>query len=646
MKRLNNKERILVIGVILLAWTLRWVALMEVPPGWRDDDLVEVYTFSKEILSTGIKLYYAEAWGQGPFYHTIRAPVLAFGGVNQASVRWLSSTCGTLAVLLTWATGRRFFNRRVGLLAAALSAVSFWSLMYSRVAIRHIGALPWMLLAIYWGWRLLREKRHTALAMVGVAVGTAAAMLTYYAGRLMPVVLIGALIILKSIKSAERSSSSPSVIGLALTAPTFITAFNTPGADARVDELAYPIHALMAGNMQPMLNNAWLTLGMFHAHGDPEWLYNLPFRPIFGIFIAVIFFTSFVQQMLRLKHENARMTLFWLGVGISPALISLPESSLGHTILALPATYILLASAINLVPSRWRKTALILGVLGFSLVARRDLVDYFIKWPQESMVGFLYRGDYRQATRYLDGHPEISDVAIGTMLFGQWDKVALETDIHRQNTAVRWINPDRALINSAASPLVHFLQEESQPVPLIRTILDAAQQVDAPHGLQGYLISLPEPGDKAITLDRGGKRLTETVFNRSFILEAVEPHLMDNRELWINTWWQIVDTPPLPPEKLYPPPADVYGGPRLRVFAHLLKDGVYETGDDGLWVDPYSLRTGDRFIQVHVFKLSESPYTSLSLGVGLYDPQTGERWHTTDGSDQITITLDGMQARE
>ena len=619
---------------------------MEVPPGWRDDDLIEVYTFSNEILNSGMKLYYAEASGQGPFYHTIRAPVLAFGGINQASVRWLSATCGTLAVLLTWATGRRMFSKNTGLLAGALSAVSFWSLMYSRVAIRHIGALPWMLLAIYWGWRLLREKRHTTLAMIGVASGTAAAMLTYYAGRLIPPLLIGALIVVASNKKQRRLFISALVIGLLFTVPTFYSAYNTPGADARLGELAHPLRAMISGDFKPILENAWTTLGMVHAQGDPEWLYNIPYRPIFGFLAAAVFYVSLINQLVRFRHNNARFTLLWLVAGISPALISHPPSSLGHTILAQPITYILLASAITLLPRRWHQAVLPLSLLLMVSVAGRDLVDYFVKWPRQSMVEFLYRADYRQLTGYLDAHPELFDVAAGTMLFGQWDKVAVETDIHRQDTALRWTNPDRALISNASGQLVLFLQEESKPVAIIQEILDGAQIVDAPNGLQGYLVSLPTPGEYAITVDAEGRDLSKVVFNKSIVLEAIEQQPLNNRELWITTWWHVVDTPPLPPEKLYPPPPDVYGGPRLRVFAHLLKDGQYDAGDDGLWVDPYSLRTGDRFIQVHFFEISEIPYKALSLGIGLYDPQTGERWQMADGTDQIIIDLGRLLATE
>ncbi len=192
-RRLHTWERWAVVMMLLLAWGLRWIALLDVPPGWRDDDLIELYTFSWEILESGPQIYFSGASGHEPLYHTLRAPLLALAGLNQAAARWLSAVCGTLAALLTWAVGRRLFTREVGALAGATVAVSFWGLMYSRVAIRHIGVLPWALLAIYSAWRVLQDEQPPHAAAFGIAIGTAGGLYTYYAGRIVPALLIVAL---------------------------------------------------------------------------------------------------------------------------------------------------------------------------------------------------------------------------------------------------------------------------------------------------------------------------------------------------------------------------------------------------------------------------------------------------------------------
>ena len=50
MTSLSRLERICVLALVLVAWAVRWTALMEVPAGWRDDDLIELYTFRVELI--------------------------------------------------------------------------------------------------------------------------------------------------------------------------------------------------------------------------------------------------------------------------------------------------------------------------------------------------------------------------------------------------------------------------------------------------------------------------------------------------------------------------------------------------------------------------------------------------------------------
>jgi hypothetical protein len=98
----------------------------------------------------------------------------------------------------------------------------------------------------------------------------------------------------------------------------------------------------------------------------------------------------------------------------------------------------------------------------------------------------------------------------------------------------------------------------------------------------------------------------------------------------------------LPAERLIsnPPPPGVYAGPRLSVFGQLVDDeNNFLAGDDGLWVDIYSLHPGDAFLQQHRPLLSEGQQPAAAL-LGLYDPMTGDRVLTEDGRDHIRIAVD------
>ena len=53
------------------------------------------------------------------------------------------------------------------------------------------------------------------------------------------------------------------------------------------------------------------------------------------------------------------------------------------------------------------------------------------------------------------------------------------------------------------------------------------------------------------------------------------------------------------------------------------------------WVDPLTLRPGDRFVQAHHFTLPlDAPAGPYTLELGLYDPLTGERWAVLDSTGQ------------
>ena len=648
MSRLSTAERIGLIAVLLLTWGMRWGALMESPPGWRDDDLIELYTFSARILEEGPQIYFPGASGHEPLFHTLRAPVLAVAGINQASARWPSAVAGTLAVLLTWALGRRMFSVRTGLTGAALVAVSFWGLMYSRVAIRHIGALPWMVLALYWGWRQLRDRRPPPGALVGLALGTAGALLTYYAGRLMPVLLIAAWPLVAPRERRWQRYLVGLGLGVALAAPMFWAATHIPGADARVSELAIPIHALLEGDPQPMLQTAWTTLGMFHARGDPEWLYNLYERPVFGPAVAAGFYTALALLIVRLRAPRSRFLLLWLAAGLSPALISLPPSSYGHTILALPAVYLVLASPLADAPFHARPGRVPMGrtvaLLLVALVATRDLPAYFVEWSTASMVGFLYRADYRALSRHLQARPEISDATVGSLLFGPWDKVALATDLGgRDRMKPRWADPHRALIFAGGAPTPTYLQQVGRRESAIAALLAASPAIEAPPGMDAYRVApLPPPAD-AVTTTVDGRLLRTLPFQGALVLDAVA--WLPGADARIATWWTVLGPLPLPEEELIPnpPPPGVYNGPRLKVFAHLVvtsEEGCDDTFiDDGLWVDPYSLVPGDTILQIHHFDTAPQRPAESSLVLGLYDPLEGARWTTPSGVDHLDIPL-------
>ncbi|MCB8983236.1 MAG: glycosyltransferase family 39 protein [Ardenticatenaceae bacterium] len=662
-------ERLLILLITLLAFGLRVWRLDGVPPGWRDDELINSQVISQHVLDGDWAVYFPDASGHEALYHTLNAAMLALFGPTVWGIRFLSVLLGTLTVPLTYLLGRKLFGSLVGLVAAAALALSFWSLMYSRIGLRHVLMPPLVLAAFYFfwrglegeegrletgDWRLVQSSRLDQSGLWNFLVSAlllALGMYTYFAARGVPAILVAfmgylALFAWSLFRRRWWGFVALVVVTAVLSLPLILTLQQQPESEARVAELAVPLVEARTGNFAPLLANVTITLGMFHATGDGEWLYNIPDRPLFGVVGAVFFWGGVViaawyallpaagslRALLRRTpwseaahiHLASAFLLLWWLAGIAPAFVSVPPASLGHTIVAQPAVFILLALPLGildrrLAPYRSRLTATSLQLTALFLLLTlgwRDGQDYFVNWPERGMVRFLYRADIHEAAAYLNAHPDVRDVGLTSLLAGPWDQLALNNDL-RTAVAPRWYNPDRALLLQPALVLAGMPHNPAF-LPEAYTPVDERPSLGA---YQFYEISDDFPTGEAVCFVNG---------------LCVETAVYDPAAGRLTLVWRVNEPLDLPPRRLIsnPPPPGVYAGPRLNVFAHLLDDaGNLLAGDDGLWVDVYSLQPGDRFAQYH--QLSGPGGTAVSFG--LYDPMTGARILTVDGRESVEI---------
>ena len=668
-------QSILSLSIVLLAFGLRLWDLTAVPPGWRDDELINIYALSGELFEGRFPLYFTGASGHEPLYHYLQAGFNALLGYNVLSGHLLSAVLGTLTIPLTFALVRRLFGSLIAALTALALTFSFWSLMYSRIALRHINLPPFALVAVFLLWTpLVSRRRRTARWAVPLGLVLGLSLYIYPAARVLPFILAAFIFYLALFHRDEfRHVWAGYALALVTTAVVAIplavaiaqgsseAAAHGIGADARLIELARPIQALREGDPRPLLENTWTTLGMFHTTGDPEWLYNIPNRPVFNLLGGALLWAGVLLCLYRWRQPRYFFLLLWFGFGLSPTVLSVPAASLSHSILIQPLAYLFPVLIVVEIHKWFTSRALRPGCFaGAHVLARhglpialllflcstafRDLRDYFFAWPQEEMVRFLYRADYRKAAQYLDDHPQIVDVAVGSTLFGPWDRLALDDDLEREDLQVRLFNPERSLVLLADSSSPGHIDVEAAILVTTFPSLDQGMvgllegpQVWGEMGLQRYHPpgALPSPDIRppSRALFENGLELVGATWREG------TPGPGQDGTLWLT--WQVAQPLDLPPIPIVanPPPAGVYNGPRLAVFTHLLAaDGTFLVGDDGLWVDPVTLLPGDRFLQIHHLPLppdaSSGPYT---LEVGLYDPLTKERWVVLGEGERPTV---------
>ncbi|MCL4867346.1 MAG: phospholipid carrier-dependent glycosyltransferase [Anaerolineae bacterium] len=656
--------------LMLLAFFLRVWRLDDVPPGWRDDELIDVLVISQKALDGDVQLFYADASGNEGLYHVLNGVMYGLFGATPWGMRGLSAILGLLAIPAVYVVGKQLYDEKVGWLAAASLTISFWSLMYSRFALRQVMTPLLLLLAFICFWRAfsrltlygsrswINDLRLTILDWVGAGVFLGLGFYVYFASRGVPVILLvfcGAMVLVARprLRQAMPGILTMFAVTILLAIPLFIVLGQQPEAEARVSEVGVPLNRALEGDFSLVLDYTWRTLGMFHATGDDEWLYNIPFRPVFGPVGAIFFWAGVgialwhsgqllagVFRSPRRPPASAQLSslflLFWWGAGILPGFLSVPAASLGHTIVAQPAVYILAALPVwgagQLIArrqgenSQTRKLAKSLP-LTFALIlcltmAARDLPDYFLDWPQRGMTRFLYRADIGDVADYLAANPALTDFGISGLLAGPWDRLALEVEYTGEGVVrPRWYHPERAMMTHlGGEPAVNFVG-----YPLV------------PMAYRGELSLM---GGAAA----GGYQLSQAEVER----EWQPPACFQNGLclVWasfgdgvLELGWEVARSLDLPPIPLIsnPPPPGVYAGPRLYVFAHLLDEaGRFLTGEDGLWVDPVTLHLGDRWLQQHWLGEREE---SAAATFGLYDPMTGQRILTDTGQDHLRLDL-------
>jgi 4-amino-4-deoxy-L-arabinose transferase-like glycosyltransferase len=106
--------------------------------------------------------------------------------------RVVAAVLGTISVGLVYLAGARFFNRTIGLLAAAILSVAFLPVFYSHLALNDVPTLAPVALSLYGIAGVMRRGRKRDYAIAGIGIGLAAA--TKYTGGITMMCLLAAFV--------------------------------------------------------------------------------------------------------------------------------------------------------------------------------------------------------------------------------------------------------------------------------------------------------------------------------------------------------------------------------------------------------------------------------------------------------------------
>jgi 4-amino-4-deoxy-L-arabinose transferase-like glycosyltransferase len=147
--------------------------------------------------------------------------------------RVLAGIIGTLAIWLLYLAGSRLIDRRVGLLAAGLTAVAFLPVFYSKLALNDVPTTAGVCLALWGAAGVLRFGRARDYVFAGIGLGLACA--TKYTGGIVLLSIVGAA----GAQFAVSSGKGFAIRGLAIAAGTALAVFVIANPYALLDFSAF-----------------------------------------------------------------------------------------------------------------------------------------------------------------------------------------------------------------------------------------------------------------------------------------------------------------------------------------------------------------------------------------------------------------------
>ena len=288
---------------LLVAAILRLPQLTEVPPGVHYDEAAYGLNAGDIGLRGDRPVFIPSFTGREPLFLYAAGGMAAALGNSLFALRLTSAFFGLLTVAATYRLGREMLaDRRLALLAAALLAVSFWHVLFSRLGFRVISQPLLMALAVAALFRGLRGGRWPWLWLAGVLIGLTA--YTYLAARLFPVLLAFALLPLL-LDPRTRSLRARQLLLVALVA--FLTAlpllaYFAANPDAFWVRIGQVAPGTGAAESLSLTESLLRSFGMFFLAGDPYLRFNLPGRPLFDFVTGGLLLAGWIILMARYRR--------------------------------------------------------------------------------------------------------------------------------------------------------------------------------------------------------------------------------------------------------------------------------------------------------------------------------------------------------
>lgn len=308
----KTKIYILLVLIIALGAFLRIYNIDNAPPGVYPDEAVNGIDAARAAETGNFEWFYPDNNGREGLYINVIAIFFKFFGISVLTLKLASIFFGTITIWGVYLLGKELFrNERVGLIAAYLTAVSFWAINFSRIGFRAI-ALPAILsFSFYFLLLGLRSKKWFHFALGGFIFGLG--LHTYIAFRIAPAILFAVLLILiinrrHFLKSYWTSIAVFVIFTTISAAPMLYTFFvsHPEYFESRSASVSVFSPEVNGGNpIKAFAKSFSLSMLKYNFWGDQNWRHNFPPYPLLDPITGIAFLIGLIYSIFKFFHLAA-----------------------------------------------------------------------------------------------------------------------------------------------------------------------------------------------------------------------------------------------------------------------------------------------------------------------------------------------------
>jgi hypothetical protein len=672
----KNHALIFLVIILLAAFFLRQHKLMDFP---YFGDEVDNGDIALGILHGKIAPFYPNADGQEALYYYPMAVSFAVLGDSVIANRWPSVAWSMVFVALMYVYGCTLFkSRRVGVMAAGLTAALWWPAVFAHVGLRAV-TLPVIcapaLMGLDEALRTTSEQRAMKAGVIGGMFAGLAAY-TYSSGRGFPIIVVlflayAALAHRERLFKRWRVFLVYLVLTVVVSAWLYIYLRLHPDYDARPALMQQGLGMLAKGDFKGLLPAVRDTLAMFTVKGESVWLYNVTGRPVFVGPEGWLFYLGVLVCLWRLRKPEYALQLIVLATMLMPSILTEHPPSWTRSIGILPALIVTTVlpiewvwsrlegktlKPISLSPSRIRRVALplyaaLVVALGISVYGRTAF-DMLQVWMNHPGVYWMTLAHYSETADYINHSPDSTPLNFTMDAAIPWRKTNVQRAIQRKNVALRY-TLDHALIfpDDPRGLRVAFQRLAPPALALQQAFFDLNAPIYTgprmdPTGqrpLRVYYIPRARLDERLARARQSAVYIpyTNTLVPSAVTVgdlleflgyEIVNPDAQPGSKLMMLTYWRVLHRPP----------------DETTMFLHLIdQDRKLVAQFDGMGTVMDDLVPGDMIVQLHTLKLpQELPNAVYCFQLGMYRLDTLERFPLNIDVPDRMVWLQTWQPKE